>query len=421
MQHDDPRPKAADHETAAERPGPTLGALAAIAREALDIRPRRYAASILGLPRTWIPPYRRYSELKTLDLWYLRRTLKTLVNVLVPAIPRTPPAFGPPLIGKVFWQPTVILQRPDHHGSYTSFPDEAWFFINGIMTNDVIAQANAAYLAHLFHRPITLVQNATDSLPLDLLECALGKHWQRNTESAIKAFPAIYDALKSPHKRRVVVIAHSQGTIIMASVLRWLCAITRTRGEAGFESSAYAPPVFVYPNQEPLELAHFEPLTPDELGKLEIYCFATCASTMRYFRPPVPGTGAHGSGAGPMPWPIPWPIPWIEHFGNEYDIVARLGMQAPNARRWGIEIDGPRYVRAGAWGHLLVEHYLFDIEARQRQGRRRGARGGPAPFQPADTGAGAQTPRLYHYINGGCPDVDASRRMPSPDSSAARR
>lgn len=386
MRHDpQQREQPPEQETSTDLP--SLRDLVAIAREAMDIRPPRYLASILGLPRTWIPPYRRYSELEAIDPWYLRRTIKTLVNVLVPSIPRTPPAFGPPVIGQVFWQPTVILQRPDHHGSYTTFPDEAWFFVNGIMTNDVIAQGNAAYLAHLFHRPITLIQNSTDSLLVDLVECALGKHWQRNTEPATKAFPAIYDALKSAHKRKVVAIAHSQGTIIMANVLRWLCAITRPpHPDPGmFE---YQPPVFVYPNQEALDLSHFEPLTPDELAKLEIYCFATCASTMRYLQPPRDRMA---------------PIPWIEHFGNEYDIVARLGMQAPNPERWRIGIDGPRYVRAGAWGHLLVEHYLFDIEARQRHGRRRGARGGPAPFERVDAREQETTPRLFRYINGGSP------------------
>jgi hypothetical protein len=38
----------------------------------------------------------------------------------------------PPLTGEFFYQPTVILQRPDQYGSYTSFPLEKWFFINGI-------------------------------------------------------------------------------------------------------------------------------------------------------------------------------------------------------------------------------------------------------------------------------------------------
>ena len=82
--------------------------------------------------------------------------LKFLQNTWIPSIPHTPPLFNPPFLDDLFWQPTVILQRPDHYGSYTSYPDEAWFFINGVMTNDAVAQVNAALLAELFHRPITL-------------------------------------------------------------------------------------------------------------------------------------------------------------------------------------------------------------------------------------------------------------------------
>ena len=32
-----------------------------------------------------------------------------------------------------------------------------------MMTDDHVAQINAAYLSHLFHRPITIIQNSTDS------------------------------------------------------------------------------------------------------------------------------------------------------------------------------------------------------------------------------------------------------------------
>lgn len=374
--------------------------------DALRINPPILPLSILGKPRGWIPPYRRYSEFKALDLWHPWRTLKTLINVTIPSAPRTPPPFGPPVLNNIFWQPTVILQRPDQYGSYTSFPNEAWFFVNGIMTNDVIAHINSAYLSHLFHRPITLIQNSTDSALLDLIECAYGKEWRQMTEPAAKAFPAIYDALKSPHKEKVVVIAHSQGTIIMANVLRMLYAITeRTMnldaqlaeivGAAAM--SAYVDPMFVYPDEMPLDLDDFEPLDPEELAKLELYSFATCATEMGYFQPP--GQDHR-------------PIPWIEHFGNEFDIVARLGMQAPRPDHWRINIDGPRYVHAGAWGHLLNEHYLYAIEDAQKEGRRRGARNAAAPFtlingsQLPASGHSLSGPRLFQYINGGMTNAE---------------
>ena len=54
----------------------------------------------------------------------------------------------------------------------------AWlslFFINGILTNGDVAQLNAACISYMFHRPVTLIQNATDGALADLLADA-GRH-----------------------------------------------------------------------------------------------------------------------------------------------------------------------------------------------------------------------------------------------------
>jgi hypothetical protein len=376
--------------------------------DALKINPPLYLPSILGPFRTWIPPYDGYSEFKILDLWRLKRTVKYLVNTLIPSIPSNPPPFGPPILDNTFWHPTVILQRPDHNGSYTTFPEEGWFFINGIMTNDSVAQLNAAYLAYLFHRPITLIQNSTDSFWIDLLECTIGKEWNRMTEPAVKAFPPIYHALKDERKKKVVVIAHSQGTIIMANILTWLkfkaaCTdsgsppkppiipeITKFNVVAVEPEQLYTPaePVFVYPDNQKLSLSEFAPLKEDELAKLEVYCFANCASEMKYYKP------AEGDNR---------PVPWIENFGNEYDIVARLGMLAPRPDEWGIDIDGPCYMHRDAWGHLLNANYLSDIQQCQKQGRKEGGKGDAAPYEllNADDFPSNLIPQLFSYINGG--------------------
>ena len=357
-----------------------------ITRDALAMRPPLYVSSILGMPWTWLPPHHRYSEFRIIDPWRLGRTLKFLINTTVPSLPRTPPPFGPPFLNQFFWQPSVILQRPDQNGNYTTFPDEAWFFVNGIMTNDAVAQINAAYLAHLFHRPVTLIQNSTDSLLIDLLQCAAGKQWRRNTEPAITAFPVLYDALRSPHKRKVVLIAHSQGTIIASNLLRMLARVYQVP-EA---PPRFAPPEFVFPDQADINFDDFEPLGPAELAKLEVYCFATCANQLKY-----------------VGWSeeLDRSTPWIEHFGNEKDLVCRLGMLAPDPAAWGIDIDGPRYARTGFWGHLLNAHYLVGIEESQKDGRKRGSRGGSGPFRLLDaaTYPSGTSPRLFDYINGGSP------------------
>lgn len=382
-------------------PAPDFFTLLGIAQDAVRFSPPLYASSIFGMPREWVPPHHRYSEFKIIDLWKLQRTLKYLVNISLPSIPRKPPTFGVPLINRFYWQPSVILQRPDHNGSYTSFPEEAWFFINGILTNDAVAQINAAYLSDLFHRPITLIQNSTGSFFSDLVECMLGKEWFRTTEAAVKAFPPIYDALKTRSKERVVVVCHSQGTIILSVVLRLLLGITRT-ARAAVEAAAeavpttlpaaasFAEPEFVYPQDEPIQLEEFDPLEEDELAKLEIYAFANCANRMQHH------TSIRKDGR---------PVPWIESYGNQYDLVARLGMLAPRPEQWGIQIDGARYELPGKWGHLLNEHYLTIIEKHQRNGYRKRPRGGSKPYILMGRTEENETPRLFYYINGGLPPV----------------
>ncbi len=365
--------------------------LAAIALDAAKISPPFYINSIFGPTGSWFPPYQRFSEYSLLNPWRPLRMLKFLQNTWIPSLPHTPPLFSPPFLDDLFWQPTVLLQRPDHYGSYTSYPQEAWFFVNGIMTNDAVAQLNAALLAELFHRPITLIQNSTSSLLTDLAQCALDKMNWRVTEPVVKAFPAIYDALTSPDKKRVVLIAHSQGTIIAAVVLQLLKKITRLAEVPGvpMPAAAYAPPEFIFPSDAPLDAADFAPLEESQLAKLEVYSFATCANAVTPLRPAEKNRRA---------------VPYVEHFGNEYDIVARLGMLAPNAEARSIRIDGPRFVRLGGWGHLLNAHYLYPLAEVQRHGRRRGGAGTAAPFVALGNGRDeVTTPRLYEYINGGTP------------------
>lgn len=388
-------------------PGRHIDELFKIAMEALDIHPPNYIKSIFGPVSGWIPPYYGYSEFTVLNLWRLSRAIKYLVNTGIPSIPVDPPPFGPPLLNNLFWHPTLVLQRPHHNGSYTSFPDEAWIFINGIMTNDDVVQLNAGYLSYLFHRPITLVYNASDSFFIDLLKCAIAKEWNRLTEPSIKAFPVVYAALKDPSKERVVLIAHSHGTIIAANVLRWLKWLEKAEAKqpkkpiienrwhnnavAVAPASAYVPaePVVIYPDDDNLKLQQFKPLEDKEFAKLEIYCFANCATEMTYYKQPGEGDN-------------PCPIPWIENFGNEMDLVARLGMLAPNPDGF-IHIDGPCYEHESAWGHLLNAHYLRPIQEKQKDGRKQGGNGSLDPYvlKPGSVGG---IPRLFSYINGGVPD-----------------
>jgi hypothetical protein len=351
--------------------------------DALDISPLAYGVSVFGLPNSWVP-WRRYSEFGLVYPWRPLRAATFAADLVVPSVPLNAPAWVPSQLAWAFWHPTLIGQRPDHNDNPTTSPQEAWFLINGICTNDSLAQLNAAYLTYLFHRPITMIQNSTGGIGEDLLECALDKAMFRTGEAATKAFTPIYDALKDRNKTRVVVVAHSQGTIIAGVLLRFL---QQLRAIAAEPSPRYAPPEPVYPDDIPLDPDDFDAPTDSEIAKLEVYCFANCTTRMEYLDP-----AAHA--------------PWIESYGNEFDIVARLGVLAPHPEQRGVKIDGPRYVHEGAWGHFLNAHYLYDVEREQKRGRKRGPKqpnATPFVLVNANDYPGAEVPRLYWYLNGGSP------------------
>jgi hypothetical protein len=366
-----------------------VGDLVGGVRDALAIPPTAWGRSIFGSVRSTLPM--RHSEYGLAYSWRVLRMARYVADVTIPSMPVRAPEWFPEPLAPFFWHPSRVRQRPDHNDSWTSHPHESWLFINGIMTDDALAQMNAAYLADLFHRPITLIENSTDGLVEDLLECARERSFGRNAEATETAFPTIYDALKDPEKRRVVVIAHSQGTIIASAVLRLLALVYQGAGDRSVV--ARDPQAAREAAQDAgvrLDPTDFEPLDRDELGKLELYCFANCATQMRY----VDRTAAG-------------PLPWIESYGNEYDIVARLGALAPHPRRRGVVIDGPIFERQGAGGHLLNQHYLRPIDQRQRG---EGHKCGPVdttatPFvlvNRADHPDSTQ-PQLYRYLNGGSP------------------
>ena len=404
-----PRSEVVDFLTATSwPPANRLCDLLEVAVEALRFRPPDYIRSVFGAPRSWLPPHRRFSEYNIIDPWQLLRSARFLLDITLPSAAVTTPGWArmlfPNIVNRRFWRPTGFFRQPDEYGGTSSFSDEHWFFINGIMTNEDVAEFNAAYLAHLFHRPLTVIQNATNSLGVDVYECAIGKGFKTNpdsadqktmTEPAWRATAAILEALNADQTRRVVVIAHSQGTIIAANVLRavakalrskqarqkkprWHAFTNRLMGEVQTETQK------IIRNNLAHSLSVFAKGGPtmalERLTKLEIYTFANCADKMRYVYPSRQA-------------------PYMEHFANELDVVARLGILSPlrDGPEALIEIDGPVFRQQAAWGHLLNEHYLTPIDDFLYPGERKYRRDeDPYP----GIGKRPQKPRLYKYFHG---------------------
>ena len=353
-----------------------------VADAAKGIPPWELPQSVLGRFRSAAPsPHSEYSMFTSRDV---RRTAKYLADVLVPSFHRHAPSWVPPALRSVFFHQTTIERRPDQAGSYDSFPAEKWFFINGILTDPGMAAWNADYLAVIFHRPFTIIQNATDGPVSDLLECADEKAFGMNGEPVDVGFPEVHRALKDGTKDRVVIVAHSQGTLISAVMVRLLRLIYDRVGELLSAAEQAEELAALRRTGVTLDPDDFEDVTTAELERLEIYCFANCANEMRYVD--------HDAA-----------LPWIESLGNEHDLVARLGMLAPDRKAEEIAIDGPLWVHRGAWGHLLNAHYLRAIDLAQGGGSSPGPATATAKPYEQFGGAAATAPRLFAYINGGKP------------------
>ncbi|HTQ58482.1 MAG TPA: hypothetical protein VMI94_28665 [Bryobacteraceae bacterium] len=391
--------------------------LACNVTHALQMYPPDYIRSVLGNPDSWCIQTCPPTELQLAACQEWSKGLPALAHILVPALPWRPPGLNLPCADLLF-RPSSVFRYPAGRDVPDPTPRERWFFINGICTDRGVVRLNAEYLHHLFERPLTVLHNYTRGWLPDLAACAVGKEWSRVTESATVAFPPIYAALKDRRCQRLILLAHSQGTILSAVILetlkelypaayaeraaavtvapehavarrlaqRWNFAGTMRAAQTGRKHPPAAPAAFEWPGYG---LRHPEPVTLAEWRKLEIYCFANCASVML----PVETIGRKRI-----------PVPWIESYGNEKDIVARLGVLANATGPGSVEIGGERYQRDGAWGHLLNAHYLYPmIESR----RRKDPAGGFVPL----AGRRASIPRLFAYLNAKSPPPLAANKI----------
>lgn len=227
---------------------------------------------------------------------------------------------------------------------------------------------NAAKLAKMHRRPITGIYNPTCSLLLDLWECLdqlVDKSDPVLSKSATMTDPdyvaahAVFAALAEDGVKRVVLIAHSQGTIISANVLKALVSVLRTLQSGGVEQlqrqDGTAPEgkvclgALAYRRVIPTQirqkqLRHQVEHLIHVLLKLELHLYATCAREVRFHAVKNPSTGER----------VRLPRV-IRHYANERDVIARFGVLAGAADEVRIEGEQEVYARAG---HLLNANYL---------------------------------------------------------------
>jgi hypothetical protein len=287
--------------------------LAVVAR-ILRARGLHFWPDILGsIPREWLamPRARRRALLSEIDLDD-ERTVRWALRYLVRM-----GLFKTPWTGPTLWEREPFAVREGIQGdgdapvaglcgsAPTVRPrdDEAWFFVNGILTDAVLGSLNARRLSDLVRRPVTLLSNPTDGPWRDLAECVVDRTLDHVSEATAEVVARIRRPLSEG--KRVLLVGHSQGTILAAAAAGLLVRLGVPR---------------------------------EQLARLELYLVASCVDE-------VPGVPGHD--------PV---VPYVEHYANERDLVARLrggSAQAPDH-----PVRGRVLRRPGKQGHLLNLHYL---------------------------------------------------------------
>ena len=241
------------------------------------------------------------SELN-INYWNLEELFLIIYNFCFMKLPFYCPSWIPNSIKIIFFgsNSKYIVNKNELDEDNNCF-----IFINGVLGSENLVEHNKYELEKLLSKPINILFNASDTLISDLLEALIGKETQELTEASTIALYTICSKLLDTNINKVIIIAYSQGTIIIAKVLNSLHKL-------GVDKEIY-------------------------LKKLEIYCFSNCSSHMCYIKDE---------------------LPYMEHFANNNDFVAKLGCNCPNEIKDLIKIDGPIFINKSGHGHIFNLHYL---------------------------------------------------------------
>ena len=227
--------------------------------------------------------------------------LKQLYYILIPTLPFRTPKWIPNFVKKIFFKDDsrYLISHPE------VVDNICFLYINGILSSNQEVLNDINKLNEIFNRPINGIYNPTDSFTIDLIESLIDKETNHITQPALIGLFTISKKILDPQIDKVIIIAYSQGTLILSKILNLLSNL-------GFDKEIY-------------------------LKKIEIYSIANCSSKMRY---------------------ISQDLPYMEHFVNENDFIGRLGINCSDHLKSYIKIDGQKILIKNKYGHLLNENYL---------------------------------------------------------------
>ncbi len=261
----------------------------AIWRDITLIRDNLLALPFLGLPFNNEPGIR--SELNPKNYRHFKDFLQVISHAVWPS-ERSSFSYG------------SLICYPNHLAADSQ--SSKWFFINGIAASPPVALLNGKELAKAFHRPIHLIHNPTHSAAWDLVHSFTARTLRKDGYLSRPAYQVIKQALLEQEK--VILIGHSQGTIINSYVVRNILKDPQMR--------AYA-------------------------HKLEVYCIAGVADGFQI--------------DAELSESFDRPVPYVEHFANQGDFFARIGVLAH------LDTTEGALFTLNKKGHLLNDHYIGGI------------------------------------------------------------
>ena len=108
---------------------------------------------------------------------------------------------------------------PDLIAQHEKNSAERWFFLNGCCVSGYNLQQNVDLLSETFGRPIFAIHNRTYGVLGDLFECIIQRSFDLFTEETRVSYEYIKAYCTDPDVKKVVIIAHSQGTIMASQIL----------------------------------------------------------------------------------------------------------------------------------------------------------------------------------------------------------
>jgi len=143
-----------------------------------------------------------------------------------------------PLWGSLIWffckGPQNIIIHPAKRNSEKIFENndilvseekyinskERWIFVNGIGVDFEIAKLNASHIAELFQKTIKLIYKPTYGILYDLAETIGGRTFDIPSTTDTMIQDSLYKSLMNNEVDKVVLILHSQGSVIACNAIR---------------------------------------------------------------------------------------------------------------------------------------------------------------------------------------------------------